>query len=194
MGSVAEECESTVPFGDCFSPIRPDVCPCKDTCKYPSTGIAVAAPMGDGLKPSNPKDVVGIRKVGWHVIPFPVLWELANAMTEGAYKYGAHNYREAGVRASVYIDATMGRHLAAWWEGEDIDPDSGESHITKAIASLVVLRDSMLKGNWVDDRPIKSDPNLLRQANERAAALCDKYPNPVAPFTQVRFDKERKAA
>ncbi|SVD92517.1 uncharacterized protein METZ01_LOCUS445371, partial [marine metagenome] len=29
---------------------------------------------------------------------------------EGAIKYGRHNYRIAGVRASVYIDATIG-HL-----------------------------------------------------------------------------------
>lgn len=193
--------------GKCYSKILPDICQCKDVCMYaafeshnPTVGehryIAAGAPM-DALnalkpylptdtKPSNPKDGVGSRKVGLHAVPFTVLWELGNAMTEGGYKYGTHNYREAGVRASVYFDAAVARHLGAWWEGEDIDPDSGVNHVTKAIASLVVLRDSMIRGNWVDDRPIKSDPNLLAQANERAAMLADKYPDKAAPFTELR--------
>ena len=43
----------------------------------------------------------------------------------------------------------------AWWEGEDVDPDSGVSHITKAIATLVVLRDSQINNMVDDDRPIR---------------------------------------
>jgi hypothetical protein len=133
------------------------------------------------VKDGNPKDNIGSRKVAFSVIPMTVLWELGNALSEGAYKYRRHNYRVAGVRASVYFDACVARHLAPWWEGEDIDPDSGESHITKAIASLTVLRDSMIKGNWVDDRPPKSDQALLLAANERAAALADKYQETAKP-------------
>ena len=143
-------------------------------------------------KASNPKDRFGSQKVPITVIPFPVLWELGIAMEEGALKYGAHNYRDAGVRASVYIDACVARHLGAWWEGEDLDPDSNLSHITKAIASLTVLRDSMIRGNWVDDRPIKSDPNLIKEYNAKSKALIEKYPNPVAPFTQARLEQKEK--
>ena len=53
---------------------------------------------------------------------------------EGARKYGRHNYRVIGVRGSVYYDATL-RHVTAWWEGEDLDPERGINHISKAIAS-----------------------------------------------------------
>ena len=77
-------------------------------------------------------------------------------MMEGAMKYGRHNYRVAGVRASVYLDATIG-HLSDYWEGQDIDPDSNLHHITKAIASLYVLRDAQLQNMCEDDRPPKSD-------------------------------------
>lgn len=105
------------------------------------------------IKDTNPKDAVGIAKVPMSCLPWRVLWHVGLAMMEGALKYGRHNYRAAGCRASVYFDATVSRHLGAWWEGEDIDPDSGRSHIDKAIASLMVLRDSMLQGNWIDDRP-----------------------------------------
>ncbi|MDE2107524.1 MAG: hypothetical protein KGL39_60585, partial [Patescibacteria group bacterium] len=108
-------------------------------------------------KPTNPKDAVGIAKAGTSCVPQNVIAELGVAMQEGALKYGRHNYRAAGVRASVYYDACR-RHVDDWWEGEDIDPDSELSHVTKAIATLTVLRDSMMRGNWVDDRPPKSKP------------------------------------
>jgi hypothetical protein len=137
-----------------------------------------------GTKPSNPKDRVGILKTPFSVIPFTVLWELGLALLEGALKYGRHNYRTVGVRASVYVDATF-RHLSCWWEGEDADPDSGLSHITKAIASLTVLRDSMVQDNWVDDRPPKSDPSRITAMNSHTKMLLDKYPEPMAPHTEI---------
>lgn len=143
-------------------------------------------PFKPDTKPTNPKDRVGILKIAFSVIPLTVLWELALAMLEGALKYGRHNYRPAGVRASVYFDAAVARHLAAWWEGEDIDAESGLNHITKAIASLTVLRDSMITGNWVDDRPPRTVPDgFLAGINQHVKTLLAKYPEPVAPFTEV---------
>jgi hypothetical protein len=124
-------------------------------------------------KPSNPKDMVGCSKTPWSVLPTPVLAEAALGMFEGALKYGRHNYRAVGVRASIYYDATE-RHLTAWWEGEDLDPESGLSHITKAITSLMVLRDSMIRGNWTDDRP-PATPELYKELNKKAAALIEQY-------------------
>jgi hypothetical protein len=131
------------------------------------------------VKDTNPKDACGIRKVPYSVIPAPAMAEVGVALLEGALKYGRHNYRVAGVRASVYYDAVCARHLAAWWEGEDIDPDSGLHHITKAIAGLLVLRDSMMRGNWVDDRPPKSPDGWMTALNKRASELIDKYPEPL---------------
>lgn len=104
-------------------------------------------------KDTNPKDAIGVAK--WRqfmTVPRQVLWELGVAMLEGALKYGRHNYRASGVRASVYLDAAYG-HLDQFCEGENVDQDSGLSHVTKAIASLVVLRDAMMNDFWVDDRP-----------------------------------------
>lgn len=125
-------------------------------------------------KDTNPKDAVGTRKLSLACLPIRVLWRVALAMMEGALKYGRHNYRAAGCRASVYFDAVVGRHLFGWWEGEDIDAESNLSHIDKAIAGLIVLRDSMLEGNWVDDRPprVKND---MAELNAQAGALLDRY-------------------
>lgn len=134
-------------------------------------------------KPTNPKDAFGIKKASLSCVSSPVLMELGIAMQEGACKYGRHNYRVIGIRGSVYYDATM-RHMMSWWEGEDIDPDSGLSHITKAIASLVVLRDSMLQNKFNDDRPPKSQP-WIAPLNKASEALFNKYPEPVRPYTEA---------
>src|SRR5579871_1097080 len=117
------------------------------------------------LKPTNPKDVLGIKKLPMSPVSGPVMAEIALGMYEGARKYGRHNYRVIGVRGSVYYDAAL-RHLLAWWEGEDIDPGSGVSHISKCLASLVVLRDAMIRGNWTDDRPPKSKAGWLEEFNK----------------------------
>lgn len=129
------------------------------------------------IKESNPKDAVGIAKVPASTVSqavmmelrrflnrpvsFMVQGELGLGMLEGALKYGRHNYRAVGVRASVYFDAAF-RHFGAWYLGQDIDPDSGLSHITKGIATLTVLRDSMIQGNWADDRPPRSKGSFLQ--------------------------------
>lgn len=138
-------------------------------------------------KPTNPKDTLSINKVAMHTVPPRVLLEIALGLGEGARKYGSFNYREAGVRASVYFDGLM-RHVLPWWEGEDLDPDSGLSHITKAITDLIVLRDSMIEGNWVDDRPPAeaNTGSYMAPYNEAMGKINAKYPNAVPPFTQAR--------
>lgn len=134
-------------------------------------------------KATNPKDAVGIKKAPITTVPLGVVAEIGIGMMEGARKYGRHNYRIDGVRASVYIDATW-RHLAKWWEGEDIDPDSGLSHITKALASLAVLRDAMINNLCEDDRPPKLPDGFLASLDKLAIGLIEKYPEPKQPFTE----------
>lgn len=142
-------------------------------------------------KETNPKDAVGVRK--WRqfsYLPFPVIAELGVAMLEGGLKYGSHNYRHSGVRASVYFDAAMG-HIMQWWEGEDIDPDSGMPHIVKAMASLAVLRDAQMMGLYSDDRPIRPDLDSLRsRLQSKVEELLDRYPDPKARHTQRAIDEE----
>lgn len=129
----------------------------------------------NNTKETNPKDMVGTRKAGISCVPQAVLAELGVAMLEGACKYGRYNWRKAGVRASVYIDA-LNRHIfEQWWdEGEDIDFESQLSHLTKGISTLVVLRDAMIQGMLVDDRPPKSKPFML-EMNEAASAVIDRH-------------------
>lgn len=124
-------------------------------------------------KPTNPKDAVGVRKAPMSTVSAAVLAEVGVAMLEGAAKYGRHNYRSVGVRSSVYYDAAQ-RHLMAWWEGQDIDPDSGMHHITKAITTLVVLRDAMIQDMLTDDRPPPS-AEFYSRLNALAGEIIDRH-------------------
>lgn len=137
------------------------------------------------MKDTNPKDAVGCRKPPMSTVPAPVLAEIGVAMLEGACKYGRHNYRAVGVRASIYYDAVL-RHLMQWWEGEDVDQDSGISHVTKAIAGLVVIRDSMMRGNWQDDRPPKCADGWMTELQAATDAVLGRFPEPVEPHTESR--------
>jgi len=137
----------------------------------------------DTSKDTNPKDSVGTKKVPLSTVPSPVLMEVGLAMLEGSRKYGRHNYRIAGVRSSVYYDAVM-RHLMAWWEGEDLDPDSGLPHITKAMSTLVVLRDAQMNDKVSDDRPPSVKPGWVQDMNKKAEEIIDRYPNPKESFTK----------
>lgn len=145
----------------------------------------VASPTILSVKDTNPKDAVGTKK--WRqycTVPTTILWELGVAMLEGARKYGRHNYRIAGVRASVYVDAAKG-HIDQWWEGEDIDEESKLNHLVKAIASLVVLRDAMIQGKWVDDRPPKTDLDSIRKNLQEAVdSIFERIPEAKDAFLE----------
>jgi len=135
-------------------------------------------------KLSNPKDALGIRKAPMSTLPTGPMYEVALAMLEGARKYGRHNYRVMGVKASVYYDAAMG-HLTAWWEGEEIDSASGIHHLGKAMACIAVVRDSMMMDNWVDDRPpCYPDGAELMRNHPAVLTILEKYPDCVPPYTE----------
>lgn len=137
-------------------------------------------------KDTNPKDAVGIKKVPMGVLSGPVLMEIGLGMMEGARKYGRHNYRVAGVRGSVYFDAVM-RHLWLWYEGQDIDPESGLNHITKAMSALHVMRDAMLNDKFTDDRPPKfKNQEWVNEFNKLAAGIIEKYPDSVEAYTEIK--------
>ena len=107
----------------------------------------------------NPKDQAAQSKPGLTNVPLAPLYEVSAALVEGAIKYGPWNWRAIKVDVTVYVAAAM-RHLSQYQAGEDIDPDSGISHITKAIAGLVILRDAMIHDCVNDDRGPAQDLNL----------------------------------
>ena len=116
-----------------------------------------ADPSPDGgtmAKATNPKDRIASNKLPLDLVPDTLSAYAALAFVEGAAKYGAYNWRVAGVRASVYR-AALDRHLKSWWNGEDADPTTGVPHLASIIACAGILLDAGLAGKLTDDRPPK---------------------------------------
>lgn len=84
------------------------------------------------------------------LIPKEALWGMATAFTFGCKKYGAHNFKQ-GITYSRLADACY-RHLSAFMDGEDIDADSGNSHLYHALASLAMLTFMHERRPKMDDR------------------------------------------
>ena len=103
------------------------------------------------MKDTNPKSAFGDRKVPIHLWPASATIMGSLGLLDGALKYGRSNWRESGVRASTYYDAAN-RHLQAWFEGEQADPDSGLPHLCHALACLAIIVDAEASGKLTDDR------------------------------------------
>ena len=110
------------------------------------------------LPDTNPKTIHGERKSPLGLIPLRALQAAAGAHALGAAKYGPWNWREHSVAASVYVNAIL-RHLKAWQEEEDDDPESGVSHLGHIMACCGILLDAQAQGKLVDDRPRKGQHN-----------------------------------
>lgn len=102
-------------------------------------------------KSTNPKDAIGSDKLPLHLWPETATATGCLGLLEGALKYGRDNWRETGVRATIYIDA-LRRHVNAWAEGENNDPDSGMPHLAHALACLAIIVDAQAAGKLRDDR------------------------------------------
>ncbi len=126
-------------------------------------------PPVDGKKASNPKDIIGAGKAPLELVPDTLRVAASMAFLEGALKYGRFNWRLAGVRASIY-KAALDRHMASWWNGEDIDAQSGLPHLWKAAACIAILIDSKEAGKLTDDRPPALDLTTMIDGLERDIA------------------------
>ena len=126
-------------------------------------------------KDTNPKDAIADSKVPlWLLSPIAkVKW--AMAQFAGMVKYGAWNWRSAGVRASVYISA-MERHMEAFKSGEEFDPVDGTDHLGNIMACCAILIDARAANNLTDDRPPRVDHRpAVAEAETLMVVLREKY-------------------
>ena len=128
----------------------------------------------------NPKDRIGSNKMLAGCVPDTLMVYASMAFTEGMLKYGAYNWRIAGVRNSIYHDA-LKRHIAKWWNGEWADPKTKVPHLANALACIGIILDAELCGKLVDDRPPSVDMAALIDSQEEVvkglkALFADKDP------------------
>lgn len=95
------------------------------------------------MKHDQNKPPMGLLSSKWLV-------GVARVLGFGANKYASHNWRKGIVGSRLY-DAAF-RHLAAWNDGEDLDPESGLPHLYHASCCLMFLSELMETRPELDDR------------------------------------------
>lgn len=126
----------------------------------------------------NPKDVIGAGKLPLHLWPSTATALGSLGLLDGMLKYGRSNWRVAGVRASIYVDAAQ-RHISKWFEGQDLDDDSKLPHLAHALACLAILVDAQAAGKLRDDRMVSGG----------YLALLDELSPAVARLKALHADK-----
>lgn len=145
--------------------------------KVRKTPVRSEAP---GQKLTNPKQIIGSDKIPFHLWPTTASMMGVLGMLDGALKYGRSNFRAAGVKATVYIDALL-RHTFAFLEGEDVAPDSLVPHLGHMLACIAIMIDAKAAGRFTDDRLVEGGYfKLLAELTPHVARLkaahADKNP------------------
>jgi hypothetical protein len=108
-----------------------------------SDEVRVVDPVTGGEK--------GQKLARYSLIPMLPLRLLAEHYGRGARKYADRNW-ERGYKWSLSFDALC-RHLFAFWNGEDIDPETGSPHLTAVAWHAFALQEFSFTHPAGDDRP-----------------------------------------
>lgn len=100
--------------------------------------------MSEGLKYDAGKPRVDL-------LPSDPLIEISKVLAYGASKYAEWNWAN-GIQYSRVYGAAL-RHMMAWKEGQDTDPETGISHLAHAACNLLFLLEfEKTQGSALDDR------------------------------------------
>lgn len=118
-------------------------------------------------------------KTRYELLPPELLEGVARVLTFGAKKYADRNW-ESGIAYSRAYGALQ-RHLWAWWHGEDLDDETGMSHLWHAGCELAFLIAFEARQRTdLDDRAIKAgirvSPLRGAPAPQDAAPRQDEQP------------------
>jgi hypothetical protein len=89
-------------------------------------------------------------KTPMNLLSREALEQIAMVMAFGKEKYAAHNWRK-GFQWSRPLSAAM-RHIMAFNDGEDKDPESGLSHLAHAACCIMFLLEFEKTHKELDDR------------------------------------------
>jgi len=84
-------------------------------------------------------------------VPLALTEAVANVMEYGHKKYGDYNNYKKGMEISRNLSCAL-RHIMAFQNGEDNDPESEQNHLGHAAARLGFVLDNIKRGTAIDDR------------------------------------------
>jgi hypothetical protein len=90
------------------------------------------------------------------LVPPAAITAAARVFTYGARKYGDHNWKDGIAFSRLY--SALWRHMLAWWDGENLDVESGLPHLSHALVNLCMIIDLQENLSECDDRGGYSKP------------------------------------
>ena len=120
-------------------------------------------------------------KTPLELVPPSLERAVANVLGKGSEKYAPRNW-EKGMPFSVTY-ASLRRHCLAFWEGEDIDAESGQhhmAHVATNAAFLIEYARRIASGSLpenLDDRP------------ERTLASTKQFARPKSEYDAIEYGR-----
>jgi hypothetical protein len=119
-------------------------------------------------------------KLQLDLFPWPAVPPVTRVQMFGARKYAAENWRE-GFTTRRLIAAAF-RHLTTYFEGQDLDPESGLPHTDHAACMILYLIALRELGRLTDDRPVAGLYRLLEKTDAEPAEV---RPAPAGPEVEL---------
>lgn len=97
-------------------------------------------------------------KLKWGLVSWKALEPMVRVLMFGAEKYDDHNWKKG--LSYVQITESLQRHMNAFIDGEDDDPESKLSHVGHILCNAMFLSYMFLFRKDLDDR--FRDPNFKK--------------------------------
>jgi len=91
------------------------------------------------------------EKPPMYKLPRYPLEQIAHILEFGDKKHSAS--RNLGIGSNYWVSKAL-RHIFAWKEGEDLDEETGRSHIAHAATDLLCLLNEIIEHPECDDREV----------------------------------------
>jgi hypothetical protein len=125
----------------------------------------------------------GMKPQRMSLLPFAALAKIGEVYGFGEKKYAAHNWRK-GYNWDLSIDAVY-RHLGAFTDGQDDDPESGLSHLAHAgfhILTLLTFVLNPLRYKRFDTRHTTAEENEPEPEPKSPTIRLPNIIHPMGPY------------
>ena len=102
-----------------------------------------------------------------YLLPPKSINEVGKVLTFGAEKYDPHNWRKVDDLQNRYSSAAL-RHIFAHIDGEDVDEETGLSHLAHAICCLMFKLEDELIGKSEEKGLREPDSSEYRESSRPA--------------------------
>ena len=128
------------------------------------------------------------EKPKMNLLPPKAIVEISKVLTFGAEKYDAENWRKLDDLQNRYTAGAL-RHIFAHMDGEDLDPESGMSHLAHALCCLLFKLEIELENAKIEEeepRETDSAEHTARDQSFESDILTEKAYNEAGSMQHIK--------